>query len=228
MRKEILCDSSSLISLSSSCMLEVLRFFSSRLKINFIVPPSVVYEIVKRPLSIKMKAYQLSAIMLRKYINEKVIMEVNANTREESLNLLRIANNIFYTSKKSIHLIDLGEAEMISLAHRLRINVLLMDERTTRALIESPFSLKEHLEEELNREVKINENNYEAFYDYVKNMKIIRSVELVGVAFQEGFFREKFGENEKEALSATLYKLKYSGCSVSFKEIERFLRELNG
>ena len=226
MRKEILCDSSSLISLTDSCLLDVVYMFTKEYGLNFIIPPSVEYEIVNRPLSIKMKAYQLSAMRLKEAIKKHVLIKVSADTKEEGKTILDIANHIFFVGGKPIHLIDLGEAEMIALSHRLKINTLFMDERTTRMLIEAPFKLKEHIEKELKTTVMLNKENYNIFEDYTSDMKVVRSVDLVALAYEKGYFRERFEEDDFKAFSASLYKLKYAGCSVSFEDIENYLRRI--
>ena len=224
MRKQIICDSSSLISLTEACLLDILYLFSEKYNVDFVIPPSVEEEIVERPLRIEMRAYRLSALRMKKAIKDGVLLKVNADTERDAEFLLKIANSMFFSRGRPIHLIDKGEAEMIALANFLDVNYLLMDERTTRMLIEAPFKLKEHLEEELSSVVMLNKKNYRLFTDYVKNMEVIRSVDLVAVGYSVGYF-DGF-EGRKEALSAALYKLKYSGCSVGFDEIERFLRSL--
>ncbi len=226
MRKDILCDSSSLISLGDACMLDVLSLFSKKYEVNFIIPKGVEKEIVERPLTIKMKAYQYSAMRLKREIEKRILVKVDIDTETEGKKLLKIANSIFFARGRPVHLIDMGEAEMIILAHKLRIRTLLMDERTTRMLIEAPFTLKEHLERELRVNVMLNKENYSYFSDYTKDMRVVRSVDLVALAYKAGYFEEKFGDESFKAFSAALYKLKYSGCSVSFEEIKNYLREI--
>ena len=223
MRKEIVCDSSSIIALTESCMIDALYMFSKRLNANFLIPPIVVYETVEHPLSIEVKAYRFSALRIKKAIEDGVLVEVKADTKNRTKELLSIANHIFFARGKPIHLIDLGEAEMIALAEKLEDKILLMDERTTRMLIEAPFRLKEHLEEELNVSVMLNEENYRKFQEISRGMKVIRSVDLIAVAYDVGYF-SKYGEDAFNVFSAALYKLKYNGCAVRMDEIEEFLR----
>ncbi len=215
--KTVLCDSSSLISLTDTCFIDVFYFLSKKFDVDFVIPPSVRKEIIDRPLSIQMKAYQLSALRMKKALSDGVLIEVNADTELEAKNILSMANTSFFVRGKPIHLIDLGEADMIALAHALNINLLLMDERTTRMLIEAPFRLKEHLEKELHTNIMLNKKSFEAFRDYTRDMQVIRSSELLTVAFEKGFI-------SKEMFEAGLYALKYNGCSISFDEIEEIKR----
>lgn len=220
--KYILCDSSSLISLTDICLEGILRFFHKN-NVIFIIPPSVEYEIITRPLNMKMRAYQLSAMRLKKLLDDEVLMKVEAETDAPAKEILKLANSIFFAKGKPMHMVDMGEAEMIALAKSLRINTILMDERTTRMLLEAPFEIKDHLEEELRINVMVNSSHLQKFLDIVSGMRVIRSSELVAVAYEKGHF-DIFGSDKKKMLEAALYKTKFSGCSVRFDEIEEFMR----
>ncbi|MEM4336147.1 MAG: hypothetical protein QXL47_04320 [Candidatus Anstonellales archaeon] len=220
--KYILCDSSSLISLTDTCLEGLLKFFT-RNNVFFIIPPSVEYEIITRPLKMRMKAYQFSAMKLKKLMDEEVLMKVEAETEAPAKEILELTNSIFFARGKPLHMVDMGEAEMIALANSLKINTLLMDERTTRMLIEAPFEIKDHLEEELRVNIMVNGSHLKKFADVVSGMRVIRSSELVAVAYEKGYF-DNFGEDKKKMLEAALYRIKFSGCSVRFDEVEEFLR----
>ncbi len=218
MEKMLVCDSSALISLADSCLLSVLKFFNKR-GVEFLISPSVYEESVAHPLSMAMKAYQWSALNIRRLVDEDAITLVKGDTIEMASEIMEAANHMFFARGKPIHLVDLGEAEMIALAYSLREAHLLMDERTTRMLIESPFRLKEHLEKELRVNIMINREAYATFASFTKGMEVYRSADLVFVAYKKGYFRYR----PRESLEAALYKLKYSGCSISFSEIEELL-----
>jgi predicted nucleic acid-binding protein len=217
----IICDSSSLIALSNNCLLDVLKFFSSK-EVDFVIPKAVSKEIIYRPLSIQMKAYQFSAMRLKRVVDEGVLIEVDAGLTEETKMLVEAANKIFFSRGRPIHILDPGEIEMLILAKRLNADALLVDERTFRLMIEAPFRLKEHLEDELGTAVMINEKNYNYFQSFVSNIPVIRSVELLAVAYEEGFF-DNYKE-KKKVLEAVLYAMKYSGCAVSFSDIEKIIK----
>jgi hypothetical protein len=220
--KYILCDSSSLISLTDTCLESVLRFFH-RSNVFFIIPPSVEYEIITKPLQMKMKAYQFSAMRLKKLMEDEVLMKVEAETDAPAKEILQLTNSIFFARGKPLHMVDMGEAEMIALAKNLRITTLLMDERTTRMLVEAPFEIKDHLEEELKVNIMVNSNNLQRFSDIVSGMRVIRSSELVAVAYEKGYF-DNFGNEKKKMLESALYKTKFSGCSIRFDEVDDLLR----
>ena len=218
MEKMIICDSSALISLSDSCLLNVLKFFHKQ-GVEFLISPSVYEESVSHPLSMAMKAYQWSALNIERMVDEGQITLVRGNTLQMAEEIMEIANHMFFAKGKPLHLVDLGEAEMIALAYSLREAHLLMDERTTRMLIESPFQLKAHLEKELKVNVMLHKENFQRFSDIVRGMEVYRSADLVFVAYKKGYFHYK----PREAIEAALYTLKYSGCSISFEEIQELL-----
>ena len=221
--RAVLCDSSSIITLVDSCLGGIFNFLGEKTGVDFFITPGVKSEIIDRPLSIKMKAYQLSALRMKRMLEEGKLNMINAETSSLTDRIMKLANNMFFIGNKPIHLIDWGETDLIATAELLNIDVLLVDERTTRMLIEAPFRIKEHLEEELNTSIGLNEPNFRDFEQHVKGIRVIRSVELIGVAYERGFF-DDFKEDRKRALEAALYKAKYSGCSVRFDEIEKLLR----
>lgn len=224
MDKFIIADSSSLISLTDSCLGKVFYFLQKNLDLEFILPPSVVEEVINRPLSIKMKAYQLSAFNMKREVDKGVFMVVKAKTQKEAEEILKLTNNLFFVRGKPLHLVDMGEAEVIALANYLNGGYVLIDERTTRMLIEAPFSVKSHIEDEMNTSVLVNEENLRRFSNIVKGIRVIRSVELISLAYEHGFFKDY--KEEDKVFKAALYRLRYSGCAVRFDEIETLAEEL--
>ena len=122
-------------------------------------------------------------------------------------------------------LIHDGEAEVIALGAATGIRNILIDERTTRMLIESPILLKRHMESEFRRPVKVDVNNLRIFRDSTKRMDLFRSSELVVIAYERGYFNG-YKKAKKDALKAALNAIKFSGCSLSFREVNAFMRSL--
>jgi len=224
-RSDILCDSGAFISLTSSCLDQILYFLHEKYNTEFIIPNFVEEECVNRPLNHNLKAFYFSALKIKNAINRNVITKVNSDVMEKGRKIQALANNLFYMKGKPLTLIQLGEAEMIALARELDIPILLVDERTTRMLIEAPFKMKEHLENEFNVTVMLNKKNLREFTDITKTFKVIRSSELVMLAYENGFFNS-FSDMKKQALEAALYRVKFSGCSISFDEIETYLKSV--
>jgi len=91
-------------------------------------------------------------------------------------------------------------------------NLLVIDERTTRMLSEKPQNLKKLLQKKLHVRVDIKKENLKQF----KGFKIVRSCELIYIAYKNNLVRMK----DKRVLDALLYALKYKGCAISTEEIE--------
>jgi len=219
--QSIVCDSSSLISLTDSCFVHVIYFLKKKYSGRFIIPPSVEKECVEQPMNIR--SYALHAIRLKRAIAENMIDVVEAKAQPAAEEIRFIANNIFHAEGTPLRLLHAGEADVISLALELGVDNILMDERTTRMLVEDPESLRQHLERELGKQIGINEGSLSAFSRATKRLRFFRSTELVLLAYEKGYFAD-YKELEREAVEASLYKLKYSGCAVGFEEIGEYSR----
>lgn len=119
-----------------------------------------------------------------------------------------------------MHVVDLGEMSALALSKMLSDkgidNVIAVDERTTRMLIEKPDNLERLFEKKLHTKVRANKDNFKFF----KGPKLIRSTELAYVAYKKGLINLKNGQ----VLDALLYAMKYKGCSISEDEIEEIKR----
>lgn len=222
MARDILCDSGVLISLTSGCLDGLLYFFAEHHNMRFVIPPSVEYESVTRPLQSDLKKHLFSAIRIKDMIEDGIVVVVDAKVDEQTRRLMNAANNMFYVKGKPIRLIQLGESEMLALAVELGIENILIDERTARMLIEAPFRLKEHLESEFDVNVMVNKNNFRELASRISGLKALRSSELVMLGYESGFFKN-FDHLQREAVEAALYKMKFSGCSISFDEITNYM-----
>jgi hypothetical protein len=221
--KYVLCDSSSLISLTDSCLDSLLYYFRDTFGVKFLIPKSVEHEAVSRPLSLRTKIYCFSALRIKDMINDNVLEVIPESAEAETKELMDLGNSIFYARGRPIRLIHLGETEMLAIGKKLQITSLLMDERTTRVLVENPVSLAKHFQEEFHTNVMVNKKNLSAFTERVGPMDVLRTTELLYLASEKGFFKT-FGNLEAQAAEAALYKLKYSGCAVSFHELEEYAR----
>jgi hypothetical protein len=222
MAKDILCDSGVLISLTAGCLDGILHFFAEKHDMRFVIPPSVEYESVTKPLRSDLKKHLFSAIRIKDAIEDGIVVVIDAKVEDKAQRIMNSANNMFYVKGKPLRLIHIGESEMLALALELGIPNILIDERTTRMLIEAPFRLKEHLEKEFSVNVMVNKNSYRELESKISSLKALRSSELVVLAYEMGYFRN-FESLQKNALEAALYKMKFSGCSISFDEINGYI-----
>ncbi|MBU0532015.1 hypothetical protein KKB44_00820 [Candidatus Micrarchaeota archaeon] len=225
MSRDILCDSSVLISLTSACLDNLLHFFAERNDVRFIIPPSVEYETVTRPMKNNLRKYLFSAMRIKDAINDGVVVIVDAKVEDRTRRVMDLANNMFFIRGKPLRLLHFAESEMLALAKKLDIEYILIDERTTRMLMEAPYKLKGHFEKEFNVNVMINKKNYQELVSEISPLKALRSSELVMLAYENGYFKN-FEKLEKEVIEAALYQMKYAGCSIGFDEINEYLKKV--
>ncbi len=220
-KKVLIFDASSLISITMNGLLEELRKLKEIFNGYFVITKEVQGEIVKRPL--KIKRYELEAMKIQQFINEGIlhrpdILKIKDNKITKLAHKYIILANEMYVGKgQKIKLIHDGEASCLGLSKILeQKNIkhgIVLDERTLRMLIEKPENLKSLLEKRTHAQVKLKKSNFKQF----KGFKIIRSSELMYVAWKKGLIRWK----HKELLDGLLYALKYKGCAISDEEIEK-------
>lgn len=222
--KALIFDSSSLISLSLNGLLEELKKLKKIFNGEFIITKEVKQEVVDEPM--KIKKYELEALKIRNLIDEGYLnMPDKLGIQDKeitslTIKLMDIANTMFIGKDNKIQLIQQGETSCLALSRLMNErkikNVLVIDERTIRMLVEKPENLKELLENKLHTKIKLKESNFKSF----KEFKIIRSAELMYLAYKKNLVRWK----GKIVLDALLYALKFKGCAISFDEIEEIKR----
>ena len=109
------------------------------------------------------------------------------------------------------------------LALELNAEAFVIDERTTRVLIEESDNLKDLLEIKLHTKVIVNKDNLKVISKMAKNIKIIRSTELAFVAYEKGLLERYISSkyNKKDQVDALLWGMRTRGCSISVDEIEK-------
>ncbi|MFC2175086.1 hypothetical protein ACFLQ2_04465 [archaeon] len=217
--KKIVCDSSSLISMSDNCLLWLLPGFNA----EFVVPEEVKREMVDRPM--KSARFGFKAMRLSNAIGSGSIKVVaDAEVSKHATELASLANSLLKYGKHNVNIIHGGEAESIALMQKQGIQTLLVDERTTRLLVEDREALKRHIERRTGFNLKLNHKIAKQLGNELDEINVIRSSELLAWAYENGLM-QKFGQ-DKSVLHASLYGLKYSGCAISNQEIEDYMRLL--
>ncbi len=219
MRKRVICDSSSLISMSMNCMLPLLVELSELA--DFIITETVYDEIITNPE--KGKHHRMGPLKFRALVKNGVLRIEKADPDEVS-QILDLSNNIYYARHKPLKIIQRGEAEALALANNG--DTLLVDERTLRFLIEDPINLKELLQYRMHRGVTMDHEHRKIFQKYCQGVSIIRSSELVAVAYEKGILEKYFSGEKQALLEACLWSLKFKGCSLSAEDIGDYLNML--
>jgi len=221
--KAIIFDSGALISFSMNGITDIIRDLKKIFNGKFLITIPIKGEIIDRPL--KIKRFSLEALKLKQLVDEKVLEMPSSLgiSDDEILNrtnkILDTVNSSFEGKGKPLHILDLGEASGLALSSILfkkKIqNVIVVDERTTRVLIENPDNLKRFLEKKLHVGVRI-KNNLNEFKKY----GVIRSAELIYVAYKKGILKFR----GKGVLDAMLYAVKFKGAAISGEEIQEMER----
>lgn len=222
--KVIIFDSGALISFSMNGITELIAKLKENFKGKFLITQEIKKEIVDKP--IKIKRFELEALKLKALLDEGVLeMPSSLGIKDSEITnqgnkILKIANSTFQGTRKAIHLLDMGESSCLALSRILiqkKIkNILVVDERTTRMLVEKPENLKSILEKKIRTKISIKQDNLKFF----KGFGIIRSAELVYVAYKKGLVKLKDGD----VLGALLYAVKFKGAAISGDEIEEIKR----
>jgi len=217
--KILIFDSSSLINFALNGLTDLLTEFKKIFSGKFIITKAIKYETIDRPSQIK--KFELGALKINKLLQEKTLeMPEAINIREDELKektreILRISNNSFFARDEFMHIIDDGEASCLALsllASKQKIeNVVVIDERTTRMLGENPENLRKLFESKLHTRVQLKQD-----FSFLKNIKFIRSSELIYLAYKKNLVKLKDGN----VLDALLYATKFAGTSISRQEIE--------
>ena len=222
--KAIIFDASTLISFAMNGLFDEIRKLKGVFDGKFIITKEVHSEIIEKPLTIK--RFELEALRIKQLVEENVLeypsslgvkdSDISFGTKQ----LLDTANETFEARGKKMHILDLGEVSCLVLSKIFMEkgveHVIAVDERTTRMLIEKPENLERLFEKKLHTKIKANKNNFKLF----RGPKLVRSTELIYIAYKKGLVNLKNGQ----VLDALLYAMKYKGCSISEDEIEEMKR----
>lgn len=223
-KKAIIFDAGALISLSTNGLLDELQKLKEIFSGDFLLTEQVKDEVIDNP--IKMRYYEFEALKVQQLLEGGVLRMADSYGVSNSLinskteEILNMANGFFMNSNNKVNIMQLGEASCLALSRILSEkaidNVIVIDERTTRMLVEKPENLKELLERKLHTKMVLVKKDFK----YFEGFKIIRSAELMYVAWKKNLIDVKKGD----VLKALLYALKSKGCSISEEEINEIKR----
>ena len=203
--KYLIFDAGPIISLTMNGLLPVLEKLKEGFDGEFVVTPAVRKEILDKPL--KIQKFKLEAMQVQKLFDKGVLVSSTkivptSKLQKESSRILKLANNSLKSTKthQRIKIIHDGEASCMAFSNLCSCdNLIVIDERGTRILIESPESMKNLLSKKLGTEVVEVGDSLHKF----KKQRFIRSAELMYVAHKKGYMQE----TTKEFLDAVLYAL---------------------
>jgi len=218
MKKKIICDSGPLISLANNCAINLLQKFNN----EFLIPEGVKKEIVTNPMGTK--RFELKAIILNQAIEsgEIKVIKQTEKMKKEAQEVIRLSNNLLRVHGKKIKIVHEGEADAIGSLIVMNEKNFLIDERTTRHLIEDPEKVREYMQSKTKYKIQLNENILEELQKKLKGIQVIRSAELIANAYEKGILPWK----GTKSLEAALYAVKFAGCSITKEEIKEYVKML--
>lgn len=217
--KVCIFDSGAIINLAMNGLLYILPELKK--KAQLIITPAVKREIIDRPLTIPRFALGASQV---KELFDQGIIELpetvgipSAILQTETESLMNKANHFVQTNGTWVPIVSEGEISCLALSEALTAkgikNIIAIDERTTRLLIEAPRNLERLMSDKLHKRVTLAYQDLSPFSSFT----CIRSSELVVVAYKQGFLHPP----TKQTFVAALYATKYKGSSITFEEIEQ-------
>lgn len=218
--KSLFFDAGPIISLVMSRLSWTLPRLKEKFGGKFYITPAVKYELIERPINIRRFGFE--ALQVLKLIREGVF-EVYENIPQQTVKELKeLANTSFRANGSHIDILQEGELESLSSA-LVENAPIVMDERTLRLFIENSSEMKKLLRRRFRTKVTSNQNQINLFLQQVRGVTIIRSIELVSVAYKLGLLNPYLPQREhgKETLvNSVLWATKYNGCAVTPHEIE--------
>ncbi len=220
-RKTLFWDAGPIITLVMSRLAWILPELKKKLNGHFYLTPAVKYELVDRPLTVR--RFEFEALQVMKMIREGVLEVFKDVPRQRVNALIQLANTSFSIGNQNMDIIQEGEMESAAAALEINAEGIVMDERTLRLFIEDNKEMKSLLENRFQKQVAPDFKKMEQFSRALSGLKIIRSIELVGVAYSLGLLDSYIPEGEKgkeQLLDAVLWNTRYNGCAVTEEEIK--------
>lgn len=218
MVKFLILDAGPFISLTTNGLIKVLENLKKKFpEIEMILTPQVKREVIDRPL--KIKKYELEAIKVMDLLDKKVIkmsseFVQNGILEKETSKVIQDSNSLLTGAGETIRPIQEGEASCLAFSKLCgKENLIVIDERTTRLLTESPENLHKLMERKVHMKLNLNKKNIK----YFKDFKYIRSAELLFMAYKNDLLELK---KDPVVLDAILYGVKFRGTAISSREIE--------
>ncbi len=228
--KSLVFDSGPVISLTLNNLLWTLKSLRKHFGGSFIIPEGVKYELVDSPLL--SRKFKLEALqVLREIYTGTFDLVKSENIRYLSHRIMNIANHTFKAYDSDIAIVHIGEMDVLAAAKILKSKAVVIDERTTRQLIEDPLSIAKHLQSKLHTHITVDENNIRLLKRELSGIKVIRSVELMSLAYEFHILDSLIIPQEQRVyknlnstlLDAVLWSLKLNGCAVSDEEINKLV-----
>jgi predicted nucleic acid-binding protein len=174
------------------------------------------------------KKFKFEALQVQGLVEQNVLDVIGSPAiRQKAKYLQNLANRIFVIRRQPMQILQQGECETLAAALLSNVNVIVCDERITRMLIEAPHQLQELYERRLHEKVEVNNAALQEFKKAVQGIKIVRSAELVLIAYEKGFLNQylvNVPNVRRELLESLLWGVKLHGTAISEEEITELVK----
>lgn len=227
--KAIIFDSGPLISLTLNNLLWVLEPLKQKYKGDFFITSAVKEEVVDYPL--KTKKFKFEGFQVLKSIRDGVLSVFETDyVRKETGKMMDLANNIFEVHGKPFKSLHYPELSVLVAAKEVKAEAVVVDEQSTRLLMENPSRMEQLVKKRMHAKVFLNRQCLEEFQSAMRHINVIRSTELVTIAYECGFLNKYIAKPttipkpKEELLDGLLWGLKLNGCAISEREINQILK----
>ncbi|MBN1156388.1 hypothetical protein JXA85_02135 [Candidatus Woesearchaeota archaeon] len=218
--KALVFDAGPIISLALNNLLWTMEPLKKKFSGDFLMTKRIKEETIDKPLEIK--RFSFEALQVLELVKNRTIRVVHeATVLQKAEEIIDLCNNIFCAHNHPIQIAHFGEIESIAYCVEKKCNAIVIDERTVRDLIEKPKRLHVLLERKLHTKITVDKDKLKRFSDMVRDIRVIRSVELVTLAFEFGLLDRyvPLDGDKSKLLDALLWGVKLKGCAVSGDEI---------
>jgi len=216
--KHLLFDSSALIGFGITGTLPLLEKLKHDYGGKFVVPTAVKQEIIDK--AIQTRRFKYQGYRLKKLIDAGVLEVLDETPyRTDIRRLSELANTTFSTNGKAVKIIHPGEIALLVAAHQGSADdAVVVDERTTRLLVETPEQIPALLGGKLHAHIDVDKGKLAQIRRETTSVAILRSTDLCLAAYLKGHV-----DSSKDVLDGLLWALKFAGCAVSGREIKEYL-----
>ncbi|MBR9699666.1 hypothetical protein GOV09_04375 [Candidatus Woesearchaeota archaeon] len=222
--KTLLLDSGPVITLALNNLLWLFEEVKTHHNIKFYITEAVKKEIIDNPLTTK--KFKLEALQVLQLVNKGTIEVItNKEIAERTDYLLHISNSIYTAKNRLLKLVHYAEMSAVAAALIIDADAVMIDERTTRYMIERPKKLSLVMQHKMHTKVMMDKQQLSELKKGTKRIRFIRSAEFVTVAFEKGLLDDFLPHLAKSnLLDALLWGLKLNGCAISKKDLEAMER----
>ena len=228
--RAVVFDTGPIISLTTNNLLWMLRALNGHYAGRFLIPIRVKRELIDVPLMTK--KFKFEALQVMKEIREGALHVIDSDDIEiKTLELLDLANHCFKSNGNWLKIVHYAEMEALATTILLDADALVVDERATRKLVEDPIVIMELMRHKFRAKITADDSNLAELRKELRNVKVLRSVELVMRAYELGLLDNYIPKEtkvvtnpRKTLLTSLLWGLKIRGCALSQVELDEIVK----